>query len=62
MSNGRRLAPESYEEGAILNKAPEKGWVNMNTYTDFVQIVMLIIAIGRFVLDVIKANHDIKKK
>ncbi len=34
----------------------------MNTYTDFVQTVMLIIAIGRFVLDVIKANHDIKKK
>ena len=34
----------------------------MNTYSEFIQTVMLIIAIGRFVLDVIKANHDIKKK
>ena len=34
----------------------------MNTYSDFIQTVMLIITIGRFVLDVIKANHDIKKK
>ena len=34
----------------------------MNTYTHFIQTVMLIVAIGRFVLDIIKANHDIKRK
>ena len=34
----------------------------MNTYSEFIQTAMLIVAIGRFVFDIIKANHDIKKK
>lgn len=35
----------------------------MNTYADFVQTVMLIVAIGRFVFDIVRAKHDdIKKK
>ena len=35
----------------------------MNTYSEFIQTAMLIVAIGRFVYDIIRARHDdIKKK